>query len=255
MRENPTWRDRWNRLAWLYSGNRLLRRWSRAERRIAFRFAPPVGALRLTVRDNQGSDAFILSEVFQHRYYDIRLPSTPSTVLDLGANVGFTTIFFARAFPEAAIACVEPMEDNLRLLRENLSRNDVDATVIAAAVSVTDGTILMQRASRDYGHKVAGIDFGRALEGSTVAVEAVTVDGILRGLGWERVDLLKIDIEGYEGVLFGEDCPWLSRVGTIFVECHEGFGEPELREVAARYGFSSPRVQGGAWTLERAAVA
>ena len=94
-----------NRLAWPYTGNRLLRRWSRGERRIAFRFAPPVGALRLTVRDNQGSDAFILSGVFQHRYYDIRLPSTPSNDL-LRTRV-----------PEAAIACVDPMEDNLRLLR------------------------------------------------------------------------------------------------------------------------------------------
>lgn len=258
LRENPSWGDRWNRLGWQYSGSRWFRRWfrrwSRPERQIAFRFAPPVGLLRLVVRDNDGSDAFVLSEVFQHRYYDIPLRSPPSTILDLGANVGFTTIFFARTYPKAAIACVEPMDSNLRLLRENLSGNAVNARVIAGAVSVASGTIRMQRAAKDYGHKVAGIGFGRALDGDTIVVAGLPLDEILRSLGWDRVDLLKIDIEGYEGVLFHDECAWLARVGTIFIECHEGFGEPDLRELAARHGFTSPRQQGGTWILERAAV-
>jgi hypothetical protein len=55
---------------------------------IGFRYRQPLGALRLVLRSNAGSDGFIHSEVFEHEYYNLNLRKAPETILDLGANIG-----------------------------------------------------------------------------------------------------------------------------------------------------------------------
>ncbi|MBF0321793.1 MAG: FkbM family methyltransferase, partial [Magnetococcales bacterium] len=121
---------------------------------INFRYPHPVGSLRLLIRNNLGADAFILSEVFHHRYYDLPLPFVPETILDLGANTGLTMIYFSRAYPKARVAGVEPIPENMAVLRENLRLNQVDATLFQSAASVHDGHVEMEIARRDFDHRV-----------------------------------------------------------------------------------------------------
>ncbi len=242
--------DTVNCLLWLYShilGGALLKR----NRVIAFCYPPPVGSLRVVVRGNSGADAFIFGEVFDHLYYDFDLPSTPTSILDLGANIGFATLFLARKYPAARIACVEPIPDNVKLLRENLTLNQVPASVFDAAVSVADGRITMEIAKKDYGHKVADLEFGATLDGTRLEVESVSVPTLLERLGWERIGLLKVDIEGYEGILFKQRSEWLAKVDALCIECHEGFGLDDLRAVAQEFGFCEPRRLPGTWLLVR----
>jgi FkbM family methyltransferase len=244
-------RDSLAYLRWLYTARlpRALRR--SGGRPIDFDLAAQVGRLRLHVRDNRGSDAFIFSEVFQHRYYDVPLPFTPRTVLDIGANAGYSAVFFARAHPGAAIACVEPMPDNLRVLGRNLEANGVAATIVPAAIGAGDGHLRMVVADRDYGHKVADITFGRPMDGRAIEVEAVSVPTLLDRLGWERVDLLKVDVEGYEAILLTENADWLSRVDAMCIECHEGFELADLQAVADRWGLGRVRQERGTLLLVR----
>jgi FkbM family methyltransferase len=246
----PTWRDRVNRLFWLYS-NKPSRKSTTRRRQISFRYPEPFNDIKVVVRDNCGSDAFIVSEVFDHRYYDFPLPFIPSTVLDLGANAGFTSLFFARKYPLAEIACVEPIATNVELLRENLELNKIQAAIFPVAVAVEDGSIAMEIAEKDYGHKVANISYGANIMGRTIDVEALSVQTIIKRLGWERINLLKVDIEGYEGVLLSENCDWLARVDAICIECHEGYSERDLKAVADRYGFTLPQLLPGTWLLVR----
>lgn len=211
----------------------------------------PVKEIQVVVRDNNGSDAFIISEVFEHRYYDFPLPFLPTTVLDLGANAGFTSLFFARKYRLAEIACVEPVPSNVELLRENLELNKIKASIFPVAVAVEDGFIKMQMAEKDYGHKVAGISYGKDIMGQTIKVQTLSVPTIMKRLGWERINLLKVDIEGYEGVLLKENCEWLASVDAMCIECHEGYGEPDLQLVAERYGFTPPQQLPGTSLLIR----
>ena len=240
------WPDRVKYLGWLYG-----RTFSAGDTTLHFHLPEPVGDITLNVRPNGGSDAFIFSEVFEHRYYDFELPSPPGTVLDLGANIGLTALFFARKYPNAQIACVEPMPGNLRLLRTNLERNGVAAKIFEHAVAVDDKPVVMQIADNDYGHKVSDIDYGRPMDGATQRVEGITVPTLLKELRWEHVGLLKIDIEGYEGVLLRERCEWLDCVEAMCIECHEGYGADDLRAMASRFGFQPPRQVSGTWLLSR----
>lgn len=252
LRICPTWADRLNRLLWLYSDKHFVKATTKKRhRQISFRYALPVGNFHAIVRDNQGSDVFIFSEIFDHCYYDFPLPCLPKTILDLGANAGFTAIFFARKFPHAELACVEPMFENVQTLKSNLDLNQVKASVFPAAIAIEDGRIQMAIAEQDYGHKVADISYGKALTGQAIEVEAVSMPTLLNKLGWERISLLKIDIEGYEGVLLKERCEWLQCVDAICIECHEGYGEADLQELAEHWGFAPPQRLPGTWLLIR----
>src|SRR6185295_4512289 len=87
--------DFWKRLRWIYA-QKLPTAMRRNEQIICFRFPPPLKSLSFAVRSNRGSDQFVFGEVFHHRYYDLPLSKPPSTILDLGANAGFTVVYFSR---------------------------------------------------------------------------------------------------------------------------------------------------------------
>jgi FkbM family methyltransferase len=246
-RYSPTVRDGVKRLRWTYA-SRLPAVWSAREHVIGFAYPDPIGEVRFLVRANGGADAFIMGEVFEHRYYNLGLRAQPETILDLGANAGFTATYFARVYPHAAIACVEPWPENARVLRRNLELNRVDADVFSAAIAVTDGHIRMERMPADYGHRIAATSTDTQL---TVEVEALSVPTVMRRLQWRRIGLLKVDIEGYETVLFGAGCDWLRQVDAMCIECHDEFGASDLERLSDRFGFDRPRKLPGIWLLTR----
>jgi len=246
-RHGQSYRDAVNRLAWIYS-QKLPKHLRSFERVVGFCYPLPVGTVRFVVRANRGSDAFIFGEVFDHEYYRVRLGTPPSTILDLGANAGFTAVYFARTYPNALLACVEPVADNLRILTRNLELNGINAAVFPGAADAKDGRVIMELGVMDYGHKIALSPIEMK---SGVEVEAFSVPTILRRLGWDRIGLLKVDIEGHERSLFAADCEWLNQVDNICIECHEGFGERDLKILAERFDFGMPRRLPGIWQMSR----
>ena len=235
------------RMVWLYADKVPAMRESR-EWTIRFHYPDPIGCVRLHLRSNSGADAFVHSEVFEHQYYRLPLRFAPATILDLGANIGLSAIYFARCYPESRIACVEPMPGNLKLLIRNLRENAVEAEVIAAAIDAKDGVVAMEYGAADYGHKIAAA----APSSVSPEVASFSVPSILRRLGWNRVGLLKIDIEGHESVLLSQACEWLVRVDALCVEYHHDFAEAELGRLARQFGFLPPtRLPGEIWFLTR----
>lgn len=236
------------RLFFVYSA-RLPRFIRRSEWIISFRYPQPIGALRLFLRTNDGADGFIHGEVFEHNYYHFELPCAPTTILDLGSNIGMTAIYFHRCFPNAELACVEPIPGNLKALRENLRLNAVEATIVSCAINPIDGPLLMEVAQKDYGHRVAKID--RTSGQQYIEVTAVSVPTLLHMLKWNRIGLLKIDIEGHEKILLSENAGWLELVDSICIECHEDFTSNDLRSLTEPFGFLPPERLPGIWLLRR----
>jgi FkbM family methyltransferase len=248
-RRRASFADCLRRMAWLYAA-RLPAPLAPPEWIIGFRYPAPIGRLRLCLRTNKGADAFVHSEIFEHQCYRLPLAVPPRTILDLGANIGLSATYFARLFPDAELACVEPAADNLRVLNRNLELNSVRAAIIPAAVDVDDGRVLLELGERDYGHRV--VAQSRSAARSALDVEALSVPTILRRLSWERIGLLKIDIEGHEAALFARDCDWLDRVDAMCIEWHVEGGAERLAALAERFGFAAPR-QLPIWFMSRAA--
>jgi FkbM family methyltransferase len=263
---NPIWLVRNAGASWRYRASlgdfmrrmlltysQRLPRWARRrEWTIGFRYPRPIGNIRLLLRDNAGSDLFIHSEVFEHEYYRVPLARAPATILDLGANIGLTTVYLSRLFPGAKLACVEPVPESLRLLARNLELNTVRADVFAAAVDTRDGAMVMALQARDYEHKIAATPVRSSRP--TLEVAGMSVPTILRALAWDRIGLLKVDIEGHEAALFARECEWLYRVDAMCIEWHHHFAETDLNRLANQFDFAAPQRLPGVWFMGRLAT-
>jgi FkbM family methyltransferase len=136
-------------------------------------------------------DVAALGEVFYERQYDppaevaafLEGLGRPPAILDLGANVGFFTVFATTTFPGASLVAFEPDQSNVRLLRRTATANGWDWDVVEAAAATTDGVVPF----------AAGRFTHSRIEEGGAAVPAVDVMPFL-----ERSDLAKIDIEGAE---------------------------------------------------------
>ncbi|PWU09851.1 MAG: hypothetical protein C5B47_02945 [Verrucomicrobia bacterium] len=250
-----TWRYRTsffnflNQLLWRYAHD--LPNWFFPKESVmSFCYPEPLGNLIFNVRNN-ASDIFIFEGVFTRQSHNLRLLNEPKTILDLGANAGFTTVFFKKRYPMAQVACVEPMPSNLKCLKINLRLNQIDAEIFPAAIAIKDGAIMMDVSKRDYSHKVSGINTSLERSMEQLWVPAVTVPTICNKLGWNSIDFLKVDIEGYEKILFSENCSWIKQVKAMCIEWHGNLAEEHLSNLAKKFGFNEPRHFPGTWLLER----
>jgi FkbM family methyltransferase len=118
------------------------------------------------------------------------------TVLDIGANIGYFTLLFARLVgPSGRVHAFEPEPENLELLRWNVEHNGYrNVTVVPAAVSRRRGVQELFKSGNNFGdHRLAHGAGGRA----SVRVEVITLDGWLADAG-AKVDFVKMDIQGAE---------------------------------------------------------
>lgn len=234
----PTWEGRKNYLRILYGKKNM------DCNPILFDYSNPIGSIELILRDS--ADNFIFGEIFGHKYYDHDFGFAPSTILDVGAHIGLATLFFSRQYPQAKIICIEPDAQNFAVLQENLRLNNVTAIALNAAIAPIDGTLTLEPSQRSYGHKIGD---GPSVTGTPVT--AISVQTIMKRYGLESIDLMKLDIEGYESVLLTANDGWLSRTRELMLEMHPPFSEADLTKVAARHGFGTPRDLSGFWLLSR----
>jgi FkbM family methyltransferase len=172
-------------------------------------------------------------ELFMYRYYDHDL-GEPQCILDLGGYCGYTAVAFSARFPEARVAAVEPHPDNFAALTANIKLNNLPVTVFQAAATVSDGPVQLFLG----GGMTHGLVPTHHSTGGSITVEGLSVPTILDRLGWDRIDLLKIDIEGAEEFLFRARQPWLAQVKTIIGEYHGSYRIPELHADLDALGFN-----------------
>lgn len=169
-------------------------------------------------------------EVAETRFCE-RIVREGWTVFDVGANIGVYTLLFTKLVGEhGQVHAFEPERENLRRLRANLALNDVDTVrVVAAAAAAESGTGTLHLFPPELGawHSLGRPTLpdpfvhGRTVEPiGAVQVSTVTLDDYCAGSGVERVDLLKLDVEGAEvDVLRGAERLLADgRAGTILFE-------------------------------------
>jgi FkbM family methyltransferase len=124
-----------------------------------------------------------------------------ATVLDLGAHIGSFAILAARLRSDVTIHSYEPASENYRLLRENIVLNGVQDRVVTcrAAVSDADGLVQLRVGGPTDAFAVAAESIERVNDDRSIEeVPARALHSILRDVGTERLDLLKMDGEGSE---------------------------------------------------------
>jgi len=161
-----------------------------------------------------------LDEIFVERIYDFPTDKQRPLIIDAGANIGLATLFFKRRYPACRIVAFEPDKAIFDVLRHNVgSYGFSNIELHNAAIWCSEGLMAFQPEGAYSGRLT------NAADGSDV-VRVKTFR--LRNLLNERVDFLKVDIEGAEGPVIVDCADRLNNVSQLFVEYHSHVAEPQV---------------------------
>jgi len=178
------------------------------------------------------SDVSVLNQVLVLREYD--LSGTPQfemlyetyraaadagrqqLIIDCGANIGLSTLFFARKFPNAKVLAIEPAVGNVTMAMQNLS-GIKNIEFINAAIDSRPGTLTLKRTGEEWGYRTSPPT--NTADGPLVI--AMTIDQLCAKTAIEDILIVKVDIEGAERSLFVGDVAWMDRVSLLIVELHD----------------------------------
>ena len=173
----------------------------------------------ILLRGGTSSDSSVYRQVLiECEYQPLYNLKNLKTILDLGANVGLSTVVFLNQFPKAKVVGVEPDPDNYRQCLQNLEPYGDRARAILGAVWSKSGKLSLTRAGdgREWG--VTVVEPTEDVPGS---VQAWDVPTLFSMSGFDTVDLLKIDIERSELAIFDESsASWIARTRNLCIELH-----------------------------------
>jgi FkbM family methyltransferase len=176
------------------------------------------------------SDFLVVSEIFEQGAYrsaETFDRFTDSILIDLGANIGLSTRYFASLFPAARIIVVEPDRANRELLELNC-RSLIEAkrlTIMEAFVAATDGRAGIDRRNDSWAYRKI-----EPIHSTDESIECVSLTTLLERNRIEKIHVLKCDIEGAEAELFDGANAWINKVRYLIVETHAPYS------LAALYG-------------------
>lgn len=161
-------------------------------------------------------DAELLRGVIELDEYRLEKTGQASRIVDAGGHIGSFSVAALRRWPSAQIIAVEPDAENCELFRRNVTSGAV--RLIEAALGEDDGTVGLTAEPGDTAYETT----------ATGTIPRVRLSDIVTEAGWDRIDLLKLDIEGDECLVISEliEADMIRRVGRIVGEWHT----PEIRE-------------------------
>jgi FkbM family methyltransferase len=191
------------------------RRTSQTAPTVSLPLEPRVGhGRRVWVRPGT-PDPIVYYQVFVETQYGVDLPYPVRTIVDCGAHIGLASAWLASRYQDATILAVEPDAANLALCRRNL--DDVRDRVTLLHGAIWDHKGRLDVLQTHLGGWATTVQPATGC-GDTPAFE---LGALFDAHGFDLVDLLKMDIEGAEKVVFaGTDLSWLDRVRSIHIELH-----------------------------------
>ena len=168
---------------------------------------------------DSASFLFQYNEIFASQIYKFKTNNSKPYIIDCGANIGLSIIYFKRLYPSAKIIGFEPDKQIFNVLSYNInSFNLKGITLINKALWNLETTMKFF---------AEGSDGGRiAVKGDKENIVEIQTTSLRKYIS-KTVDFLKIDIEGAETRVM-ENCEdLLYRVDKIFIEYHSFLKETQ----------------------------
>ena len=179
----------------------------------------------------------LLKSGYKSEYY-LPVDFNPKVILDIGANIGITSVYLANRFPTAKIFSFEPLFENYEILKKN-TENYKNIKVFNFGLGKKNETldIFLSDDSENFGGgsffpEVGGVSNRR------IKCEIKNIQDTLLELDVKEIDLIKIDTEGAEfDILTSLSKKYLESVKWITGELH-GYKDFELLDYLQGFGFN-----------------
>lgn len=190
-------------------------------------------SLELVIRQNT-SDTHLVGQIFVDEAFDLRRlrrfdeiveflkamrrAGRRPLIVDAGANIGLTSVYFSAQCEDALIVAVEPEPANFAVLEHNV--RGLRVIPVPCAVGATpQKMVVVDPGEGEWGHqaKPAGDQANFDVE-----VDCITIDEIFRAHQAECFPfIVKVDIEGGEDDLFSQGTGWIEQTPILIVELHD----------------------------------
>ncbi|OFW53978.1 MAG: hypothetical protein A2163_07860 [Actinobacteria bacterium RBG_13_35_12] len=138
-------------------------------------------------------------------------------VIDIGAHIG--TFSFSMLDKADIIYAIEPVEENMNCLRQTIEDNNIKK-IIPIQMAISYGS-WVQKMQLD----INGGGGSKLTESGDYPVDCRTLKDFMDSQKIEYADLIKMDVEGYEGKILNTPFFPKDRIGTIIGEFHVGVPE------------------------------
>jgi FkbM family methyltransferase len=191
---------------------------------------------RISIRKNT-SDLYCFFDVFVYNQYDFKYTNL-DVIIDAGSNAGYFAIKMKSLFPTSKIICIEPDKDNFKLLTENTKNyNDIILENAGLWNRDTNLKVYDKHNNGKWGMVVEEEPNGQ--------IYGLTLNTILNKYNLNKIDLIKIDIETSEKIIFNNNYEnWMILTNKIAIELHDDIDEgcsktffTALNKVYNKYSF------------------
>lgn len=137
---------------------------------------------------------YLLNEVFISNEYYFESKNEEPIIIDCGANIGVSILYFLNLFPKAKITGFEANPYAFKVLQQNMEDNNLNVVLENCALCNADKLIPFYF-GENYGSLVGSILNARGGK-NKIEIQGKKLSGFL--LKYDKVDLIKIDVEGAE---------------------------------------------------------
>jgi FkbM family methyltransferase len=183
---------------------------------------------------DSGSFVWTYSEIFGTESYKFKADNSAPLIIDCGANIGLSILYFKQIYPLSRIIAFEPDSQIFSILQRNVQNLDSSGIQLINK-ALWDSETVLEFASE-------GGDAGRLTHMDELQSKKHQVSTVrLRDYLQEPVDFLKIDIEGAETTVLKDCADLLCNVKHLFVEYHSFINETQslntLLNILSEAGF------------------
>ena len=176
------------------------------------------------------NDLHVIREAWGSQVHELPMED-PDVILDLGAHIGASVLWFHHRWPNAVIHAVEPDRRSLEKLTRNVGPLQ-QVTIHRVALADRDGRATFWEAEKGWSSSL----YKQAGQPNVVTVTSLST--LLARVGVEHVDVLNVDVEGAEWPILA-NIRLVEVAGAVAGELHEGMGGgPDVEREAGQHGLA-----------------
>lgn len=189
-------------------------------------------------REDSVGDRSVIAQIFQsldyyiehwHQgkaliaYHKIQSVLRPSLIIDAGANIGASTLYFLNVYENSFVFSIEPEKNNWQLLEDNTLSYSQKHNYLGALSDQDGELVLVDPGLSDWGFRTQKQAANNNEHCISEGVKSISPQSILADQKYKNMTplIFKIDIEGGESDLFSGDSSWMEKFPLIIIELHD----------------------------------